>query len=290
MKRVTCDPKAMREAARRYEALHEGYGPAVVQCVPRPPRQRYIVEMGRTPLEQYNKEVREENVVHAPPYKHDHESFAAQPFLAHDDRGRLLYTHGDYTVTPHGIEDLPMHRSNPTGIPYARSSEALRYPSGNPWAPARSNPSGVRQNAYASSYGPAPYGQPPQQQEQESDWGADAMKIVASAGGLTLGGALILQQTTWAPAAKSALTGGLGLGAGLLIGGNSPAVSFGLIAGGAVNLLQALFLDRRSGTTPPPTQQASISIQQPASAQLASASPSPALPGSVQNASAGVRR
>jgi hypothetical protein len=181
------------------------------------------------------------------------------PVLVHNDRGemRIEQSHRgrNYTVTSHGIEDLPMHDNDG----YSPRRNASQYT-------AVSGDGDAERRRQAEMLGNQPaYGYPrPAPTAQDSRSFFTDMAIIGGwAGGATILGAMTMRDTRMSHPMKATLTGVVATGTGLAVNQKAPRIAIGLAAGGVANLLQALFetLTDEPAPTPPPVPPLQTSVQ-----------------------------
>jgi hypothetical protein len=259
-----CKPADVRAAVDAYRALHDGLDPTAVDCVKWDAHKpRFEVELGPMPENRYIKKHVENDEPRKDVFRHfnfedlqkTNPALAEEymPVLVHNDRGemRIEQSHRgrNYTVTSHGIEDLPMHNNGGYGL---------------------------RRNGAAEDAG---YQQPvPGGLQSERGFFTDMSIIVGWAGGITILGAMLMKDTTMSHAMKAALTGVVGLGSGIGINQRAPRIALGLASGGGANLLQALF-EKIGGDSPKPTPPVQTSVQH---LEAAVSAPLPSAPLPVQ--------
>jgi len=248
-----CKPADIRAAAEAYRALHDGIEPTEIECrawdVRKP---RFEVELGPMPENRYIKKHVEENEPRKDVYRHINfeelqktdPALAEEymPVLVHNDRGemRIEQSHRgrNYTVTSHGIEDIPMHDNDGDGYgmygirrnasPYAAPAEAA--------AEQRRQAEMLGQPGYGGGYRP-----PAPTTQGARSFFTDMAIIGGWAGGATILGAMAMRDTRMSHPMKATLTGVVATGTGLAVNQKAPRIAIGLAAGGVANLLQALF-------------------------------------------------
>lgn len=221
---------AKARLAKKYTALHEGKAPASIRAVKVAAPPKELIELGRVSDVVYQKVTTEPG---KPPSYHHEFEMHARPLLSHDERGKLYFSEGQYTVTSEGITDMKSRKRHGSKYTFGASRANKGH---------KRHHKGKSRHALAARSRRNDGSGIPGVSKDAMKWGERAARSVATAGIYELISGIALNHLPWlrdrTGSQRNFIQGGTAIVLGFATRTRYPNAALGFVVSGGVNVVE----------------------------------------------------